>query len=178
MGGPLCGSSTVVPPLTPPSPACLSRAYCAVMSTWSICLIRHRLAQKTRFDGKKPSTVRARHVSGVAVSSRGSPAPLEPPLWLPHFFFFSLSALFCSSDFSNSPRGNLWRSYSPFYTLLSSPPPRLHFSHRLLIPVAPSCSPPPSSACSCFPFSSFRFLPSSFLFAPPGAPLKGLLYFC
>lgn len=177
MGGPLCGSSTVVPPLTPPSPACLSRAYCAVMSTWSICLIRHRVAQKTRFDGKKPSTVCARHVSGVAVSSRGSPAPLEPPLWLPHFFFFHRRLCSALQIFLTVP-AVISGVLIPLFTRCSAAPPRLHFSHRLLIPIAPSCSPPPSSACSCFPFSSFRFLPSSFLFAPPDAPLKGLLYFC
>lgn len=50
-----------------------------------------KVAPKPRFDGKKPSTVHACHVSGVAVSSRGSPAPLEPPLWLLHFFFPTVS---------------------------------------------------------------------------------------
>lgn len=138
----------------------------------------HRVAPKPHFDGKKPSTVRARHVSGVAVSSPGSPAPLEPPLWMPHFIFHCrlCSALQIFLTVPAVISGVL----IPLFIRCSAavpPPPAIYiFLTVSSSPSLPPALPPPSSACSFLPLP---FLPSVFfprrMPDPCGAPLKGLL---
>lgn len=102
------------------------------------------------------------HVSCVAISSCALYTPLVAAT------FFSLSALFCSSDFSNSPRSNLSRSFSSFYTLLGSL--WFAFSHFLVVPVFLYSSWACGFCCSPFPLL-FAITP---FFFPLSLPLSSL----
>lgn len=127
----------------------------------------------------KVCVMHACHVSCVAISSCALYTPLAAAT------FFSLSALFCSSDFSNSPHSNLSRSFSSFYTLLSSL--WFAFSHFLVVPVflyPPYCLEPAAFAAPLSPsyLPLLHFFPLSASLFPPlllcSVPLKELLWFC
>lgn len=110
------------------------------------------------------------HVSCVAISSCALYTPLVAAT------FFSLSALFCSSDFSNSPRSNLSRSFSSFYTLLGSL--WFAFSHFLVVPVflySPYCLEPAAFAAPLSPsyLPLLHFFPSQ---PPSFLPCSSAVY--